>query len=140
MFTLVRDGMALMGNNEDFVEPGYVWFVPPAEGRLGRINFGFKGDRFVQGSMNEKGLCFDAAVTADIAWQPDPAKKDTENLLELIMDTCATVDEAETLFRTYNCKHLAGYNNTTPFPPVHSHTHVMAADGRVWETGCGCNF
>jgi choloylglycine hydrolase len=107
MFTLVRDGVVLMGNNEDYVEPGCVWFVPASEGRLGRVNFGFKGDRFAQGSMNEKGLCFDAAVTAEIPWLPDPAKKDTENLLERIMDTCATVDEAEALFRTYNCKHLA---------------------------------
>ena len=32
-----------------------------------------------------------------------------------------------------------GYNNTQPIPPVQqSHTHVMAADGRVWEAGCGC--
>ena len=60
MFTLVRDGTVLMGNNEDFVKPGYVWFVPAADGRLGSANFGFK-NRFVQGSMNEKGLCFDAA-------------------------------------------------------------------------------
>lgn len=60
MFTLVRDGVVLMGNNEDFVEPGYVWFVPPVEGRLGRVNFGFKGDRFAQGSMNEM-------VTLDLA-------------------------------------------------------------------------
>jgi hypothetical protein len=107
MFTLVRDGMVLMGNNEDYVEPGYVWFVPAAEGRLGRVNFGFK-DRFAQGGMNEKGLCFDAAVTAEVPWAPDPAKKDTKNLLEIIMDTCATLDEAVALFEQYNCKHLAG--------------------------------
>jgi len=107
MFTLVRDGMVLMGNNEDFVEPGYVWFTPATEDKLGRVNFGFK-DRFAQGGMNEKGLCFDAAVTAEVPWAPDPAKKDTKNLLEIIMDTCATVDEAATLFEQYNCRHLAG--------------------------------
>jgi predicted amidohydrolase YtcJ len=33
---------------------------------------------------------------------------------------------------------VGGYNNTQPSPPIHSHTPVMAADGRVWETGCGC--
>lgn len=106
MFTLVRDGVVLMGNNEDFVEPGYVWFTPAEDGKLGRVNFGFK-DGFAQGSMNEKGLCFDAAVVPEIPWTPDPAKKDTKNLLELILDTCATVDEAEALFRQFNCKHLA---------------------------------
>lgn len=106
MFTLVRDGMVLMGNNEDFIEAGYVWFVPAAEGRLGRVNFGFK-DRFAQGGMNESGLAFDAATVADIPWEPDPAKRDVKNLIELIMDTCRTVDEAAALFEEYNCKHLA---------------------------------
>jgi predicted amidohydrolase YtcJ len=33
---------------------------------------------------------------------------------------------------------LGGYNNTKPTPPAHQHLPVMAADGRVWETGCGC--
>jgi hypothetical protein len=107
MFTPVSGDTVLMGNNEDFYKPGYVWFVPVKEGRLGRVNFGFS-DKFVQGSMNEKGLCFDAAVVAEIPWEPDPTKKDTENLLEHIMDTCGTVEEAIGLFETYNCKHLAG--------------------------------
>ena len=31
-----------------------------------------------------------------------------------------------------------GYDCSQPIPPGHSHTPVMAADGRVWETGCGC--
>lgn len=31
-----------------------------------------------------------------------------------------------------------GYNNSAPTPPQHAHTPIMAADGRVWETGCGC--
>jgi predicted amidohydrolase YtcJ len=31
-----------------------------------------------------------------------------------------------------------GYNNSAPTPPRHDHTPIMAADGRVWETGCGC--
>jgi len=33
---------------------------------------------------------------------------------------------------------VGSYNNTQPSPPIHDHTPVMAADGRVWETGCGC--
>ncbi|MDX1928235.1 MAG: amidohydrolase [Pirellulaceae bacterium] len=31
-----------------------------------------------------------------------------------------------------------GYNNSMPTPPVHEHTPIMAADGRVWTTACGC--
>jgi predicted amidohydrolase YtcJ len=33
---------------------------------------------------------------------------------------------------------FGGYNNSKPTPPAHQHLPVMAADGRVWETGCGC--
>ncbi len=106
MFTLVSGDTVLMGNNEDFIKPGYVWFVPAETGKLGRVNFGFN-DHFAQGSMNEKGLAFDAAVVGEVPWEPDPAKKEVDNLLELIMDTCGTVKEALALFETYNCKHLA---------------------------------
>jgi penicillin V acylase-like amidase (Ntn superfamily) len=110
MFTMVSGDTVLMGNNEDFIKPGYVWFVPADDGRLGRVNFGFS-DKFAQGSMNEKGLCFDAAVVTEVPWEPDPEKenvdKGTKNLLEHIMNTCGTVEEAIALFETYNCAHLA---------------------------------
>jgi predicted amidohydrolase YtcJ len=33
---------------------------------------------------------------------------------------------------------FGGYDNTQSAPPIHDHAPVMAADGRVWETGCGC--
>jgi predicted amidohydrolase YtcJ len=33
---------------------------------------------------------------------------------------------------------FGGYNNSQSAPPIHEHTPVMSADGRVWETGCGC--
>ncbi|WP_440593774.1 amidohydrolase [Schlesneria sp.] len=33
---------------------------------------------------------------------------------------------------------FGGYDSRSPVPPAHHHTPIMAADGRVWETGCGC--
>jgi hypothetical protein len=33
---------------------------------------------------------------------------------------------------------FGGYDNKQPKPPVHEHTPIMSADGRVWEAGCGC--
>ena len=34
---------------------------------------------------------------------------------------------------------LGGYHNTNSTTPLrHEHTQVMAADGRVWQAGCGC--
>ncbi|KAA5540004.1 amidohydrolase [Roseiconus nitratireducens] len=36
---------------------------------------------------------------------------------------------------------VGGYDNTEPKPPAtQGHSHVMAADGRVWEAGCGCGI
>lgn len=106
MFTVTNGEMVLFANNEDYVRPGVMWFVPGKAARLGRVNFGFDDD-FTQGSMNEKGLCFDAAALPKVPWEADPAKKNTRNLLELIMDTCGTVEEALKLFDEYNCQHLA---------------------------------
>ncbi len=36
--------------------------------------------------------------------------------------------------------HCGGYNNSQPTPPVHEHTPIMAADGRVWTSSCGCGI
>jgi predicted amidohydrolase YtcJ len=36
--------------------------------------------------------------------------------------------------------HYGGYDNSQPSPPVHVHTPIMSADGRVWRTACGCGF
>lgn len=111
MFTVTGgQGQVYFANNEDFTKPGVIWFVPAKDGRLGRINLGFD-DGFAQGSMNERGLCFDAAALPKVPWEPDPKKKtppgSDKNLLELIMDRCGTVDEALGMFDEYNCWHLA---------------------------------
>lgn len=34
--------------------------------------------------------------------------------------------------------HTGGYYHGAPAFPTHTHTPIMAADGRVWEAGCGC--
>ena len=113
IMTLVVGDQVWMGNNEDFTKRGAVWFVPSVEGKFGRVNFGFhdwvgKRENFAQGSMNEKGLAFDAAVTPKVQWAADDRKPSPENLIELIMDTCETVNEAVQMFRDNNCHHLSG--------------------------------
>lgn len=35
---------------------------------------------------------------------------------------------------------FGGYDNSKPSPPAFEHAPVMSADGRVWETGCGCGI
>ena len=106
IFTVARDGKVLMGNNEDYVKPGVIWFQPGKKGRYGRVNVGFDSG-FAQGSMNEKGLSFDSAALPEVPWVEDPDKKTPKNLLEKIMNECATVEDALSRFKQYNCKHLA---------------------------------
>jgi len=112
IFTVVDGNTVLMGNSEDFTKQGAVWFVPAAEGRFGRVNVGFHNfinqrEDFAQGSMNEKGLAFDAAVTAKVPWTTDEGKETPDNLLEKIMNECATVSQAVDYFEKFNCPHLA---------------------------------
>ena len=47
IFTVTADDHVYMGNNEDYIEPGFVWFVPAGKKRYGRVSFGF-ADRFAQ--------------------------------------------------------------------------------------------
>lgn len=112
IFAVSRDGVVLMGNSEDFTKRGAVWFVPGGEGRFGRVNVGFhslfgKREDFAQGSMNERGLAFDAAVVVKVPWEADPNKETPDNLLEKIMNECSTVAEAVEYFERYNCEYLA---------------------------------
>jgi len=106
-FCVVRDGKVFFCNNEDFTKPGFIWFVPAAKGRFGRVNLGFD-DRFAQGSMNEKGLAFDAMALQKVPWKADPSKETPQNLIEKIMNECQSVEEALLYFDKYNCRHLGG--------------------------------
>jgi len=85
LFTIVQNDVVLMGNNEDFTKQGAIWFIPARNGNFGRVNVGFhhifgRREEFAQGSMNEKGLAFDAAVVEKIPWKPDPNKETPDNL------------------------------------------------------------
>jgi hypothetical protein len=106
MFTVTDGDRVLFANNEDYIKPGYIWFVPGKNGRYGRVNVGFS-EGFAQGSLNEAGLCFDAAALPKVPYEEDPDKKTPRNLIEKIMDECATVEEAIAYFGRYNCPHLA---------------------------------
>ena len=106
ILTLRDADTVLMGNNEDWLEPGLIWFVPGKKNRYGRVNVGFQDD-FAQGSMNEKGLSFDAAALQEVPWEPDPDKETPRNLIEKIMNECATVEEALAYFEKYNSRFMA---------------------------------
>lgn len=112
VFTVSTATKSLLANNEDFRKPGAISFVPGKDGRFGRVNFGFHDrfgivERFAQGSMNEKGLAFDAMAVATVPWVEDPDKPTRENLADDVMDHCATVAEVIEYFQKYNCAYLA---------------------------------
>ncbi len=135
VFTISTPTIVLMGNNEDFTKLGAIWFVPGRDGKLGRVNVGFhdgfgKVETFAQGSMNEKGLAFDAMVVGKVAWQQDPAKQTPRNLADQIIDKCETVAEAIDYFRKYNCPYLA--NTQFMFADASGASAVIA-----WEPNRG---
>lgn len=112
VFTITTANHALLANNEDFNKRGAIWFVPAGPEHFGRVNVGFhdsfgKVEEFAQGSMNEKGLAFDAMVVAKVPWQPDPNQQTPENLVDQIMDQCKSVAQAVEHFGKYNCPYLA---------------------------------
>jgi len=92
-------------HNLDHVSPAYMWVQPPEPRRYGRVSFGFR-DQQALSSMNDQGLCFAAVPVAHRPWPPEPWKSMVGLLPEIIMNTCATVEEALERFETYHCKQL----------------------------------
>ena len=105
---LATDGdVVLAGNNEDSVNPQTrVWFVPPEDGRFGRVYFGFDS-LSPQGGMNERGLFFDGFATA-----PRKVVRSTDKpvyigaLIDKVMAECATVEEVLAVFEKYNLEFM----------------------------------
>lgn len=92
----------LVGNNEDYAKDGHIWFVPGRKNRFARVNVGIEDD-FAQGSINEKGLCFDAAVVLEIPLE----NAEEKNVIEDVMNTCATVEEVIAALESVRFKHFA---------------------------------
>ena len=93
-FLAAQGDVVLAGNNEDYVNPRTkVWFVPPEDGRLGRVYFGFD-DLYPQGGMNERGLFFDGFATAprEVVGSADKPVY-AGGLIDKVMAECATVEE-----------------------------------------------
>jgi hypothetical protein len=95
--------VALGGNNEDYQDPfTKVWFLPPEEGKYGRVYFGY--DNFVWGGvMNDQGLCFDALAVDELVRVPREGKPVYQGTLaDKAMAECATVECVVQLFSDYN--------------------------------------
>ena len=106
----VSQNEVLIGSNLDAPNPSVkIWFVPPSNGRYGRVCFGFDY-KTAENGMNEHGLFIDCNTVPETGWKPDPDKprwEDWEGWYESgvpdgILAKCRTVDEAILIFRQYN--------------------------------------
>ncbi len=105
VFYAASAGLALAGNNEDSFNPlTRAWFLPAAEGRYGRVYFGYD-DLLPQGGLNDQGLFFDGLSVPFQALGPASQKPDFPGgplaMIDEVMSRSATVDEALVFFDRY---------------------------------------
>gem|GEM_PF-1067783 len=98
-----RDGLVLVGNNEDRNHSQTkITFIPATEKYYGRIIFGFDDAPF-QGGMNDQGLFIDGNRVASTGWQPEPGKRMfMGSVITFLLGTCATCEEVKNFFKTHN--------------------------------------
>ncbi|MBL7963739.1 MAG: hypothetical protein JNM31_07820 [Flavobacteriales bacterium] len=109
-FTVSRDGHTFIGCNEDaWSINAQVRFVQGRNGDHGAIYFDhFNGHPLrkqgPQLGMNDAGLVFDGLTIQPQDAAPVPGRKPVhfDELMPHVMRTCATVQEAATLLRTYD--------------------------------------
>lgn len=99
--------MSLGGNNEDGQNPNTkVRFLPPEEGKYGRVYFEYHN--FVpQGGMNDQGLFFDHTATGPLDAVLSKHKEGPKrNPVHEVMETCSTVEEALKVYDKYNLQFM----------------------------------
>jgi tetratricopeptide (TPR) repeat protein len=100
---IAHGNFVLAGNNEDFNNPlTKIWFEPPEKGKYGITYFGYSVN-YPQGGMNDQGLFFDAVAGYKTDWKESPKRLDYPgNLNRKVMEECATVEEAISVYNKYN--------------------------------------
>jgi hypothetical protein len=108
IFCISHDGAVFFGNNEDWINPNtYYWVKPSTDSTYGVLYFGYD-DFGPQGGINEKGLAFDGNALPYIKINTHPEKrKATEAIVNnIIMQKCASVEEAIEMARSYDWGYL----------------------------------
>ncbi|MHC4214388.1 MAG: carcinine hydrolase/isopenicillin-N N-acyltransferase family protein [Planctomycetota bacterium] len=104
IFTVVQGKSVFFGNNEDWYNPlTFYWVEPPSQDNYGVLYFGYD-NLFPQGGINEKGLAYDANALPDITAKKHPERLKPPKAIvnELIMQKCATVNEAIEMAKSYD--------------------------------------
>ena len=104
---VAKGKFVLVGNNEDWKNPRTkMWFIPAKNGEYGRVCFGFD-DMFAQGGMNDQGLFIDANAIGATGWKAEEGKRQFRGeIMDRILATCATVNDAIAFFEKYNVPSL----------------------------------
>jgi len=105
--------VCLAGNNEDnFLPYTQMQFFPAEKGKFGCVYWGYypiycPEEATKQGGMNEKGLFYDGLSLPPVPIHISSDKPVyTGNLMEKILEECATVDEAINILSKYNLINL----------------------------------
>jgi hypothetical protein len=104
IFKITRDGITLVGNNEDDNNPDTkIWILAPERGKHGLIFFGYNNS-VAQGGMNDQGLFFDwVADRPSPDWSRDPHRLNYPgSVSEKILEEAGTVEEALRFYEKYN--------------------------------------
>jgi len=104
IFFISYEGSVFFGNNEDFKNPlTYYWTKPPEDDKYGILYFGFN-DFGPQGGVNEKGLAFDGNALPYVKVNSHTERlQASESIVNnIIMQNCATVDEAIKMAYSYD--------------------------------------
>jgi hypothetical protein len=101
IFVITDNQRILFCNNEDWSNPKTrIWFVSSKK-HYGCVYVGFDNG-WAQGGLNTKGLAFDWVAGFKEKWDWDPKKKTMKEYpSELMLKTCATIEDAIAFFKKY---------------------------------------
>ncbi len=112
IFAAHKDGVALAGNNEDWMYSSRtsVAITAPSGDGYGWVGFCISG--YLQGGMNERGLFYDGAICPQSEATPDPDKPTLSsiNLGEKVLSQCSSVDEVVEMAKGYNLSQSSAFH------------------------------
>ena len=107
-FSFASEKLVLFGNSEDYADPETrLWTVPADENSYACVFLGFS-NLFAQGGVNEAGLAFDAASISatPLNDHPELPIPDPINFCEIVLRTCATIDDVVETLGQYNLSYV----------------------------------
>jgi len=113
-FYAANDTIALAGKNEDAISADhYIWFCPAENGKYGRVYFGydfFLDHKEASNGINDQGLFFYMVFAPGREFTNEIIGESYQgNLLEKILEECASINEVLALIKKYN--NLQYYTN-----------------------------